>query len=187
MVKWYRACDMNGFDCWDWLLAFFGWFHIKMCLANAIFANHRGTERSHGFARDINLLGIKGLSANKKKPMFHTINDLLRLEHAARIRLAWLWATESDSIASLHDTLNADENPSRLRHLAEKIVLECMSSAALTSFAQETKRDFVLEGSITLLPPILRPFADLFREISRNAQGKFTWIYSSPSHHFEAE
>lgn len=150
LLKWFRTGDINGFERKDWLLNFFGWFHTLMVLAKAVYDNHRGSSRDFGFARDIGLLGIKGLAATKDKPMFHTIDDLLHLEHTARLHSAWLWASDSDSLESLFTSLDADITPSRLVTLATKIHDERASTTALIALAESQDRDYVLEGTVIL-------------------------------------
>ncbi|KDQ16269.1 hypothetical protein BOTBODRAFT_622811 [Botryobasidium botryosum FD-172 SS1] len=151
ILKWLRAGDVNGFERKDWMVNFFGWFHTVMILANAIYDNHRGTPKDFGFARDIGLLGIKGLASTKEKPMFHTIDDLLHLEHTARVQTGWLWASEKDSLSALFQALDADITPAWLVSLAEKIVDERASSAALVTLQELPTRDYALEGSVILL------------------------------------
>ncbi|KDQ05591.1 hypothetical protein BOTBODRAFT_84965, partial [Botryobasidium botryosum FD-172 SS1] len=152
ILKWFRAEDINGFERMEWLVNFFGWFHTLMLLANAIYNNHRGSTKDFGLARDVGLLHIRGLAANKEKPMFHTIDDMLHLEHTARVRTGWLWASGAPSLDTLFSSLDADPTgPTRLHQLAEKIVDERSSSAALVPLRQKATRDFALEGSVLLM------------------------------------
>ncbi|KDQ06674.1 hypothetical protein BOTBODRAFT_91322, partial [Botryobasidium botryosum FD-172 SS1] len=97
------------------------------------------------------LLHIKGLAANKDKPMFHTIDDFLHVEYRARTRTAWLWASGTTTLKHLFQSLDKDANPPHLRQLAEKIVDERASSSALVTLGDHSTRDHVLEGSVTLL------------------------------------
>ncbi|KDQ06673.1 hypothetical protein BOTBODRAFT_79169, partial [Botryobasidium botryosum FD-172 SS1] len=48
IAKWFRARDINGFERMDWLLTFFGWFHVVMVLANAVYGSHRGDSKGFG-------------------------------------------------------------------------------------------------------------------------------------------
>ncbi|KDQ20158.1 hypothetical protein BOTBODRAFT_170165 [Botryobasidium botryosum FD-172 SS1] len=146
ILKWLHGDDINGFERKDWLLNVFGWFHTLMILAKSVYENHRGSPKDFGLARDINLLGIKGLAATKEKPMFHTVDDFLHLEHTARVQMGWLWAADVSSMDAL-----LQSTPSQLHALAAKIVDERASSAALFNLQEMAERDFALEGSVILL------------------------------------
>ncbi|KDQ05582.1 hypothetical protein BOTBODRAFT_193321 [Botryobasidium botryosum FD-172 SS1] len=166
MIKHFRSDDYNGFDRRDFIIPVFGWFHVTMCLANAIFKGHRGPPKGYGFDRDIALLGIKGLAASEKKPQFHTIDNLLHTEHTARFREAWLWATSEDTLESLFTTLNDDPDPSRLCHFAEKIVDKRASAAAAVGLQSLRQHDYVLEASVLLLRDL-----DLYIHLRRTIRG----------------
>jgi hypothetical protein len=165
-MKLMRSKDRNSFDRLRWLLLSPGFFHVELNLANAILHNHRGTRASYGLARDISRLGVKGLASETDKPYFHTVDDLLSLECTARVRALWLWVSGASSLKDLRSRLNSPAEAASIFSMAERIVYERASTAALDDLEEAGQtQDPVLLQSIILARDVL--FYNQLRETIR--------------------
>lgn len=136
--------DDNGFDRLDFAQPVHGYFHNVMNLQYAAFENHRGNSAGDGFAREINVLKRTGLSASTKHPNVHTLDEFLSHFWAAATLDNWMWASGTDTIAQLVQWALAVDDAEEFLRLAQKIVRERQSSAALTLLEEQITSEIQL-------------------------------------------
>ncbi|KAJ7456332.1 hypothetical protein B0H11DRAFT_2160949 [Mycena galericulata] len=147
----------NSFERLDWLVVPPGFLHISMAFANSLHKQHLGTSKSRGLGAAFDLLGRTGLQTIKTQgPFFHDLNETLHIIADAQIRELWLEVTNAKTLAELRQ-----KSPEDLHKLAEKIVSDYASSAALVKLRRKPARDEIKEQSVMFLRDVL-PYV-LFR------------------------
>ncbi|KAK6993269.1 hypothetical protein R3P38DRAFT_2800995 [Favolaschia claudopus] len=124
----FRAEDDNSFERLDWLLIPPGWLHIQMAFANSLHKQH---------------LGTRGLSA-----AFDTYLEAERT--SAQIRELWLQVGKADTLANLRS-----KSPQELFKLAEQILTDHASSAALVKMQIKPRPDEIKTQSIMFLRDVM--------------------------------
>jgi hypothetical protein len=174
MLQHFKHANSNGFLHWDWMIPFIGWFHVKMCLANVIYKNHRGDSKGFSFGCTISLVSIKGMSSATEKPYFHHIDDLLDVKYNTQVRMLWLWATGLNTLKEVAARFAADNNTAALVKAATKIVTQWMSMLALANLETSGSQD----ANPTLFNQVLLARdLDLYQQLrSAIKQGDTSWM-----------
>ncbi|KAJ7774231.1 hypothetical protein DFH07DRAFT_732844, partial [Mycena maculata] len=147
----FRAEDENSFERLDWLLIPPGWLHIQMAFANAIHRQHLGTSKGRGLSSAFDILTRKGLQSTRTEgPFFHDLNEALHIIAEAQIREIWLEAGKVENLSEL-----CQKQPEELYKLAEKIVSEHASSAALVRMQLKPRPDELKTQSIMFLRDVI--------------------------------
>jgi hypothetical protein len=162
----FRAEDDNSFDRLDWLIVSAGWLHISMAFANSIHKQHLGTSKGRGLSAVFDTLGRKGLQSSKTQgPFFHDLDETLHIIAEAQVRELWLQVGGVKDLAELRQ-----KGPEDLLKLAEKIVSNHASSAALVMRRARNQKDELKEQSIMFLRDVL-PYIMLRSAIERGDVG----------------
>ncbi|KAJ7917324.1 hypothetical protein B0H13DRAFT_1608482 [Mycena leptocephala] len=149
----FRAEDDNSFERLDWLVIPPGWLHIQMAHANSIHKQHLGTSKGRGLSAAFDVAGRKGLQSSATQgPFFHDLSETLHIIAEAQIREVWLEIGKVKNLGELRI-----KTPQELYSLAEKIVAEHASSAALVRMKAKPRPDEIKMQSIMFLRDVL-PF-----------------------------
>ncbi|KLO04433.1 hypothetical protein SCHPADRAFT_947696 [Schizopora paradoxa] len=128
-----RAEDDDSYDRMDFLLSFFGWFHLKKCFGNTLHKQYLGSARSRGLKHAFALLKKRGLNnVSTKGPFHHHLNEALHHITCAHIRACWLVVGQSEKLSDLRS-----QSPQKLRELAGRILRQHASSIALAYMDNE--------------------------------------------------
>ena len=145
-LKTFRSMDDIPYEQLSWMEPIFGWFHLQMAFASSLHKQYYGKKSGVGFARAFELLGKKGLASTKVKGnWFHDFEESLKEIATAHFLCIWLETTGASSVGDLRS-----KSPNELKELAEHIVLEFASTAALeeSSRRTSTERDKLREQVI---------------------------------------
>ncbi|KAJ7149090.1 hypothetical protein C8R46DRAFT_1198892 [Mycena filopes] len=149
----FRAEDDNSFERLDWLVVPPGWLHIQMAFANSLHKQHLGTSNGRGLSAAFDVLNRRGLQSSATQgPFFHDLSETLHIIAEAQIREVWL---EVGKVKNLKDLRS--RTPQELFELAEKILAEHASSAALVRMKMKARPDELKAQSIMFLRDVL-PF-----------------------------
>ncbi|EJD46171.1 hypothetical protein AURDEDRAFT_164831 [Auricularia subglabra TFB-10046 SS5] len=129
----FRMDAHNGWDRLDWLVQYSCLFHELWWVAIDIHHNHYGTAAGNGLGREIKFLSRTGMAAGKKKPDFHTLDEMITQFWTASTLDCWLWRAGCDTLPELRAWAEA-HTPAELLSAAEDIFFERQSTAALVSF-----------------------------------------------------
>jgi hypothetical protein len=88
----YRHEDFNSFDCMDYMIPVFGWFHLVMAFANSLHKQYLGTSAGIGGMRQaFDVLKRKGLVIQSTKgPFWHHLDEAIHHISEAHFRSSWL-------------------------------------------------------------------------------------------------
>ncbi len=67
----FHCKDHNSFDCLDFLIPVFGWFHAQMAVEHSIHSQYYGTQQGFGLVHAFDLLKWKGLHLPSIQGNFH--------------------------------------------------------------------------------------------------------------------
>ncbi|KAJ7718343.1 hypothetical protein B0H16DRAFT_1740112 [Mycena metata] len=149
----FRAEDDNSFERLDWLVVPPGWLHIQMAFANSLHKQHLGTSKGRGLSAAFDVMNRRGLQSSATQgPFFHDLSETLHIIAEAQIREVWL---EVGKVQNLKDLRT--KTPVELFSLAEKIVAEHASSAALVQMNRKPRPDELKAQSIMFLRDVI-PF-----------------------------
>lgn len=129
----FRVDADNGWDRLDWLVQYGCLFHQLWWVAIDIHHNYYGTSVGHGLGREIKFLNRTGMAANKKKPDFHTLDEMIAHFWTASTLDSWLWRSDCDSLTELRQWADT-QSPVQLRAAAEDIFYDRQSTSALVEF-----------------------------------------------------
>ncbi|KAJ3966157.1 hypothetical protein EV361DRAFT_1015463 [Lentinula raphanica] len=144
-----RHEDHNSFDCLDWMLPQFGWFHLVMAFANSLHKQYLGTSATKG-------------------PFWHHLDEAIYHISEAHFLASWLSVSGSQNISEL-----TRYSPTELRDLACKLIRERASHCALHKLDKLPKdaQDSVLRQSIMWNIDVL-PYLDLRDAIRKGDVGR---------------
>ena len=141
-------CSMDNIPhkqlCWMELI--FGWFHLQMAFATSLHKQYYSMKVGIGFSQAFELLGKKGLaSAKVKGNWFHDFEETLKNVAATHFLCTWLEITGTSLVNEL-----CSKSSEELKYLAEQIILEFASTAALKALSWQppSERDKLQEQVI---------------------------------------
>ncbi|KAF7318671.1 hypothetical protein HMN09_00378800 [Mycena chlorophos] len=150
----FRHEDHNSFNRPDFMVPIFGWFHVLMAFANSLHKQFLCNSATTGSLRHaFDLLKRKGLvTASTKGPFWHHLHEALHHISEAHIRACWLEVGRVKSLADLKS-----KSPAQLQELAEKLVLQFASRAALNEIdlAPDGEKDEVFREWTMFLVGVL--------------------------------
>ncbi|KAJ6565956.1 hypothetical protein DFH09DRAFT_919327 [Mycena vulgaris] len=147
----FRAEDDNSFERLDWLVFPPGWLHISMAFANSLHKQHLGTMKGRGLSAAFDILNRKGLQTSQMQgTFFHDLNEALHIIVEAQIREVWLQVGKAKNLADLRT-----KTPQELYKLAERILADHASSAALLRIKLKPEPDKVKSQSVMFLRDVL--------------------------------
>ncbi|KAK7035586.1 hypothetical protein R3P38DRAFT_2771214 [Favolaschia claudopus] len=147
----FRAEDDNSFERLDWLLVPPGWLHIQMAFANSLHKQHLGTAKGRGLSAAFDILKRRGLQVQRTQgTFFHDLDETLHIVAEAQIRELWLQVGKTDTLANLRS-----KSPQELFKLAEQILTDHASSAALVKMHIKPRPDEIKTQSIMFLRDVM--------------------------------
>lgn len=150
-----RCQDPNSFDRMDYIIPMFGWLHFEMTEVRSLHKQYLGTETGPvSLRRALVTLGRKDLMTAGTQGDFHEkFSKTLQQVMEAHIRACWLI---KGGVATLDELRN--KNARELSAIAQKIVKDFASTAALNELTTEPSPDQVKIQAIAFLRDVLQHF-----------------------------
>lgn len=150
----YHYEDFNSFDCMDYMVPLFRWFHMVMAFANSLHKQYLGyLSIIRSLQQAFDVLQRKGLQKPETKgPFWHHLHEALYHVGEAHLRATWLIVADVMSLTKLKM-----KHPADLCSLATKLIDEQASRKALTKMRNmpEMAQENVLTRWITFNSDIL--------------------------------
>jgi hypothetical protein len=149
-LKKFRSMDLNSFDCLEFVIPIFGWFHAQIAMKHS---QYYGTRAGRGLVHAFDLLKCKGLHSPSIQGMYHqNIKEALNHITTARFRDLWCIVGHVERLEDLNGL-----SPEELQGLAAQIVCDFASHEALSLAARKPKANWgdVLSQAIPFNKDIL--------------------------------